>query len=61
MTLLNPAQSLANLIDIGYTSDPASALAPTRRRSHDRKKQQTDKNVFQCFSYLLEKKIMRLK
>ncbi|PSR86066.1 Mitochondrial Rho GTPase [Actinidia chinensis var. chinensis] len=51
MTLLNPAQSLANLIYIGYTSDPASALALTRRRSHDRKKQHTDRNVFQCFVF----------
>ncbi|KAL7226642.1 hypothetical protein ACSBR1_021688 [Camellia fascicularis] len=51
MTQLDPAQSMANLICIGYTSDPASALRLTRRRSIDRKKQQTDRNVFQCFVF----------
>ncbi|KAL6968329.1 Mitochondrial Rho GTPase 1 [Sarracenia purpurea var. burkii] len=51
MTLLDPAQSLANLIYIGYNSDPASAIRVTRRRSFDRKKQQTDRNVFQCFVF----------
>ncbi|KAA8543231.1 hypothetical protein F0562_021274 [Nyssa sinensis] len=51
MTLLDPAQSLANLIYIGYNSDPASALRVTRRRSLDYKKQQTDRNVFQCFVF----------
>ncbi|GMP99827.1 hypothetical protein CsSME_00047156 [Camellia sinensis var. sinensis] len=44
-------ESMANLICIGYTSDPASALRLTRRRSIDRKKQQTDRNVFQCFVF----------
>ncbi|XP_052187368.1 mitochondrial Rho GTPase 1-like isoform X1 [Diospyros lotus] len=51
MTLLNPAKSLANLIYIGYTSDPSSALHITKRRSFDRKKQRTDRNVFQCFIF----------
>ncbi|KAI7992178.1 Mitochondrial Rho GTPase 2 [Camellia lanceoleosa] len=51
MTQLDPAQSMANLICIGYTSDPASALRLTRRRSIDRKKRQTDRNVFQCFVF----------
>jgi len=51
MTLRDPAQSLANLIYIGYTSDPASAFRVTSRRLADRKKQQTDRNVFQCFVF----------
>ncbi|KAJ9696274.1 hypothetical protein PVL29_008486 [Vitis rotundifolia] len=48
MTLLDPASSLANLIYIGYAGDPSSALRATRRRSLDRKKRQTERNVFQC-------------
>ena len=48
MTLLDPASSLANLIYIGYAGDPSSALRVTRRRSFDRKKQQTERSVFQC-------------
>lgn len=48
MTILDPAQSLANLIYIGYNCDPASALRVTRRRSIDRKKQQTERNVYHC-------------
>ncbi|KAH7837674.1 hypothetical protein Vadar_016541 [Vaccinium darrowii] len=51
MTLRDPAQSLANLIYIGYSSDPASAFRVTNRRLADRKKQQTDRNVFQCFVF----------
>ncbi|XP_059625862.1 mitochondrial Rho GTPase 1 [Cornus florida] len=51
MTVLDPAQSLANLVYIGYTYDPSSALRVTRRRSLDRKKKQTDRNVFQCFVF----------
>ncbi|XAR61210.1 hypothetical protein NMG60_11034849 [Bertholletia excelsa] len=51
MTLLDPAFSLENLIYIGYTSDPASALSVTRKRSFDRKKQRTERNVFQCFIF----------
>ncbi|KAK9281582.1 hypothetical protein L1049_004485 [Liquidambar formosana] len=51
MTLLEPAQSLANLIYIGYSGDPASALRVTRRRSVDRKKQQTERNVFHCLVF----------
>lgn len=51
MTLRDPAQSLANLIYIGYSSDPASAFRVTSRRLADRKKQQTDRNVFQCFVF----------
>lgn len=51
MTRLDPLQSLANLIYIGYSGDPASALHVTRRRSVDRKKQRTERNVFQCFVF----------
>ncbi|KAM7521585.1 hypothetical protein LguiA_011487 [Lonicera macranthoides] len=51
MTLLDPAQSLANLIYLGYSSDPASALRVTRRKMIDRKKQQTERSVFQCFVF----------
>ncbi|KAJ8748360.1 hypothetical protein K2173_002997 [Erythroxylum novogranatense] len=51
MTLLDPRRSLANLIYIGYGRSPASALHVTRRRSVDRKKQKTERNVFQCLVF----------
>lgn len=51
MTLLDPASSLANLIYIGYTGDPSSAFQITRRRRLDRKRQQSQRNVFQCFVF----------
>ncbi|URD90377.1 Mitochondrial GTPase involved in mitochondrial trafficking (By similarity) [Musa troglodytarum] len=51
MTLQDPAASLANLIYIGYTGDPASAFQITRKRRLDGKKQQTQRNVFQCFVF----------
>ncbi|KAJ6794867.1 putative mitochondrial Rho GTPase 1 [Iris pallida] len=51
MTLLDPASSLANLIYVGYPGDPASAFQITRRRRLDRKKQQSQRNVFQCFVF----------
>ncbi|MQM18320.1 hypothetical protein Taro_051309 [Colocasia esculenta] len=51
MTLLDPASSLANLIYIGYTGDPASAFHINRRRRYDRKKQLCLRNVFQCFVF----------
>ncbi|KAF5188937.1 Mitochondrial rho gtpase [Thalictrum thalictroides] len=51
MTLLEPAKSLANLIYLGYTGDSASALRLTRRRKFDRKKQQSERNVIQCFVF----------
>lgn len=51
MTLLNPNQSLANLIYIGYNCDAASAFCVTRRRSVDRKKQKTERDVHQCFVF----------
>ncbi|WRX23340.1 Small GTPase - like 10 [Theobroma cacao] len=49
MTLLDPARSVENLIYIGYPGDPSSAIRVTRRRRLDRKKQQSERNVFQCF------------
>ncbi|GLT38292.1 hypothetical protein SLA2020_125490 [Shorea laevis] len=51
MTLLDPARSLKNLIYVGYPGDPASAIRVTRRRRLDRKKQQSERNVFQCFIF----------
>lgn len=51
MTFLDPASSFANLIYIGYPSDPSSAIRVTRRRRLDRKKQQSERNVFQCFVF----------
>ncbi|KAL5720546.1 hypothetical protein ACHQM5_013211 [Ranunculus cassubicifolius] len=51
MTLLEPAKSLANLLYIGFEGDPTSAFHITRRRQLDRKKQQSERNVFQCFVF----------
>ncbi|EPS67784.1 hypothetical protein M569_06990, partial [Genlisea aurea] len=51
MTSLDPAKSLANLIYLGHNCDATSAIHITRRRSVDRKKQQTERNVFQCFVF----------
>ncbi|GAB4840777.1 Mitochondrial Rho GTPase 2 [Ancistrocladus abbreviatus] len=51
MTVLSPVQSLANMIYIGYSGDPASAFHVTRRRTIDRKKRQTDRRLFQCFVF----------
>nr|GFC83701.1 mitochondrial Rho GTPase 2-like isoform X2 [Tanacetum cinerariifolium] len=51
MTLLDPAQSLAYLIYLGYTGDAATAFRVTRKRSLDVKKKHTDRRVFQCFVF----------
>ncbi|KAJ0054408.1 hypothetical protein Pint_03339 [Pistacia integerrima] len=51
MTLLDPRRTLANLIYIGYGGDPASVFHVTRRKSTDRKKQRTERNVFRCFVF----------
>lgn len=51
MTLLDPARTIENLIYVGYPRDPASAIRITRKRRVDRKKQQSDRNVFQCFVF----------
>ncbi|GKD39802.1 mitochondrial Rho GTPase 1-like protein, partial [Tanacetum coccineum] len=51
MTLLNPILSVQNLVYIGYAGDPSSAVRVTRKRRVDRKKQHSDRNVFQCFVF----------
>ncbi|KAJ8572911.1 hypothetical protein K7X08_009422 [Anisodus acutangulus] len=51
MTLLDPIYSVENLIYIGYAGGPSSAIRVTRRRRLDRKKQQSDRNVYQCFVF----------
>ncbi|XP_020541243.1 mitochondrial Rho GTPase 2 isoform X2 [Jatropha curcas] len=51
MTLLDPKSSLANLIYVGYGGNPASALCVTQRRTVDRKKQRTERNVFHCLVF----------
>lgn len=51
MTLLNPVLSVENLVYIGYVGDPSSAVRVTRKRRVDRKKQHSDRNVFQCFVF----------
>jgi Ras family protein T1 len=51
MTSLDPRYSLANLIYIGYRDKPSAALRVTSRRSEDRKKQKTERNVFQCYIF----------
>ncbi|KAK1582479.1 hypothetical protein Q3G72_015440 [Acer saccharum] len=51
MTLLDPARSVENLIYTGYTGDPSVATRVTRRRRLDRKKQQSERTVFQCFVF----------
>ncbi|XP_048432626.1 mitochondrial Rho GTPase 1-like [Pyrus x bretschneideri] len=50
MTLLNPNRSLANLIYVGYNGSPASAIHVTRKRSVDRKRKKTERNV-SCFVF----------
>ncbi|CAN4111149.1 unnamed protein product [Withania somnifera] len=51
MTLLDPIYSVENLIYIGYAGEPSSAIRVTRRRRLDRKKQQSDRNVYQCYVF----------
>ncbi|KAK6915568.1 Mitochondrial Rho GTPase 1/3, EF hand associated, type-1 [Dillenia turbinata] len=51
MTLLDPAGTMANLIYIGYAGDPSSAIRITRKRRVDRKKQQSDRTVLQCYIF----------
>ncbi|KAL5216968.1 hypothetical protein ABZP36_017652 [Zizania latifolia] len=51
MTLLDPANSFANLVYVGYSGDFGSAFTTTRKRRVDRKKQQTQRNVFQCYVF----------
>ncbi|XVF57432.1 hypothetical protein PTKIN_Ptkin06aG0204800 [Pterospermum kingtungense] len=51
MTLLDPARSFENLIYIAYPGDPSFAFRVTRKRRLDQKKQQSERNVFQCFVF----------
>ncbi|XP_072996464.1 mitochondrial Rho GTPase 1-like [Typha latifolia] len=51
MTLLDPESSLANLIYLGYPGDPASAFHITRKRRLDRKRHESQRNVFQCYVF----------
>ncbi|XP_010550971.1 PREDICTED: mitochondrial Rho GTPase 1-like [Tarenaya hassleriana] len=51
MTLLDPARSVEYLMYIGFPADPSSAIHVTRRRHVDRKKQQSERKVFQCFVF----------
>ncbi|CAN0914275.1 Mitochondrial Rho GTPase 1 [Linum grandiflorum] len=51
MTLLDPSRAVENLIYIGYQGDPSAAVRLTRKRRLDRKKQLSERNVFQCFVF----------
>ncbi|AQK62145.1 Mitochondrial Rho GTPase [Zea mays] len=51
MTLLDPTNSYANLVYVGYPGEFSSAFTVTRKRRVDRKKQQTQRNIFQCFVF----------
>lgn len=51
MTLLDPAFSMENLLYVGYPGDLSSTIHVTRKRRLDRKKQQSERNVFQCFVF----------
>ncbi|GFY94862.1 MIRO-related GTP-ase 1 [Actinidia rufa] len=51
MTRLDPIRSIENLLYVGYASDPSSAIRITRRRRIDRKRQQSERTVFQCFVF----------
>ncbi|ONM10692.1 Mitochondrial Rho GTPase 1 [Zea mays] len=51
MTLLDPTNSYANLAYVGYPGEFSSAFTVTRRRRVDRKKQHTQRNIFQCYVF----------
>ncbi|KAL5068724.1 hypothetical protein RYX36_019611 [Vicia faba] len=51
MALLNPTFSVENLIYLGYSGDPLSAVRVTRKRRTDRKRQLSERNVLQCFVF----------
>ncbi|KAK9691887.1 hypothetical protein RND81_09G226400 [Saponaria officinalis] len=51
MTLLEPAKSVEYLKYIMYGGDAASAIRLTRRRRTDRKKRQSERNVYQCYVF----------
>ncbi|PWZ54782.1 Mitochondrial Rho GTPase 1 [Zea mays] len=47
----HPTNSYANLAYVGYPGEFSSAFTVTRRRRVDRKKQHTQRNVFQCYVF----------
>ena len=51
MTLLEPQKSLAYLIYLGYPNDTSSAFRITNRRRRDRRRQRSDRVVFQCYVF----------
>ncbi|GMG99715.1 hypothetical protein Nepgr_001555 [Nepenthes gracilis] len=51
MTLIDPAKCLEYLKYLTYDGDASAAIRTTRKRRIDRKKQQTDRNVFQCYVF----------
>lgn len=51
MTRLEPAKSVEYLKYLTYEGDAASAIRVTRKRRMDRRKQQSDRNVYQCFVF----------
>lgn len=51
MTLLEPAKSVEYLKYIMYGGDASSAIRLTRGRRTDRKKRQSERNVYQCFVF----------
>ncbi|KDP23523.1 hypothetical protein JCGZ_23356 [Jatropha curcas] len=51
MALLDPSRAVENLIYLAYPNDPSYAVRVTRKRRLDRKKQQSERNVFQCFVF----------
>lgn len=51
MTLLEPQKSLAHLIYIGYPGEASSAFRITRRRRQDKKRQRSQRVVFQAYVF----------
>ncbi|KAF6147768.1 hypothetical protein GIB67_006741, partial [Kingdonia uniflora] len=51
MALLDPCKSLLNLIYIGYRKDLTKAICITKRKGLDCKKEDLQRNVFQCFVF----------
>ncbi|WCJ43161.1 Mitochondrial Rho GTPase 1 [Euphorbia peplus] len=51
MTLLDPSRAMENLIYIGYPLDTSTAIRITRKRRLDRKKQLSERSVFQCLVF----------
>lgn len=51
MTMLEPRKSLSHLIYIGYPDNPSSAFHITNRRRRDRRRQRSDRVVYQCYIF----------